>query len=86
MKTDDGLKTNRRNFLRAAAAGLALGALPYTARVASGADKGLKIGIIGSGRIHKTRRSNADIAAQPNYDCGAGRIAQPAFPGSSHEN
>ena len=51
MKTDDGLKTKRREFLRAATAGLALGALPYTARVASGADKGLKIGIIGSGRI-----------------------------------
>jgi hypothetical protein len=54
MKTNDGVKTKRREFLRAAAAGLALGALPYAAREASGADAGLKIGIIGSGRIGGT--------------------------------
>ena len=54
MKTDDGLKTKRREFLRIAAAGLVLSTLPYTARVASGADMGLKIGIIGSGRIGGT--------------------------------
>jgi predicted dinucleotide-binding enzyme len=57
MKTNDGMKRSRREFLRAAgtaAAGLALGALPYAARAASGADAGLKIGIIGSGRIGGT--------------------------------
>ncbi len=57
MKTNDGAKTSRREFLRAAgtaAAGLALGALPYAARVASSADAGLKIGTIGSGRIGST--------------------------------
>ena len=54
MKTNDGMKTSRREFLRAAgtaATGLALGALPYAAQAA---DAGLKIGIIGSGRIGST--------------------------------
>ena len=54
MRTNDGVKTRRREFLRAAAAGLALGALPYAARDAIGAEKGLKIGIVGSGRIGGT--------------------------------
>ncbi len=57
MKTNDGEKTRRREFLRAAgtaAAGLVLGALPYAARAASSADAGLKIGIVGSGRIGGT--------------------------------
>ena len=57
MTTSDGVKTNRREFLRAAgtaAAGLALGTLPYAARTANAADAGLKIGIIGSGRIGST--------------------------------
>jgi predicted dinucleotide-binding enzyme len=45
------MKTKRREFLRLAAAGLALGVLPYAARTASGADAGLKIGTVGSGRI-----------------------------------
>ena len=54
MKTDDGMKNERRDFLRVAgtvAAGLALGALPYGAY---SADAGLKIGVIGSGRIGST--------------------------------
>jgi len=51
MKANDKVKSERREFLRAAAAGLALGALPYAARQAIGADAGLKIGIVGSGRI-----------------------------------
>ena len=57
MKTNDGVKTSRREFLRTAgtaAAGVALGALPYAARTASAADAALKIGIIGSGRIGST--------------------------------
>jgi predicted dinucleotide-binding enzyme len=51
------VKTSRREFLRAAgtaAAGLALGALPYTVRDANSQGAGLKIGVIGSGRIGGT--------------------------------
>jgi len=47
-------KTKRREFLRSAAAGLVLGVLPYAVRTASGADAGLKIGTVGSGRIGGT--------------------------------
>ncbi len=57
MKTNDGVKANRREFLRiagTAAAGLALIALPQLAQTASAADAGLKIGIVGSGRIGGT--------------------------------
>src|SRR3990172_1103355 len=54
MKKNCTVKAGRRHFLRVAVAGLALGALPYAARVASGAEPGLKIGIIGSGRIGGT--------------------------------
>ena len=57
MKKNDGVKSSRRHFLRAAgtaAAGLALGVLPYAARAASSASAGLKIGIVGSGRIGGT--------------------------------
>ena len=57
MNTNDGVKTSRREFLRAAAtgaAGLALGALPYAVRDANGQGAGLKIGVIGSGRIGST--------------------------------
>ena len=57
MKTNDGMNTSRREFLRAAgtaAASLALGALPYAARAASSADAGLRIGIVGSGRMGGT--------------------------------
>jgi len=54
MKTNDKMKSNRREFLRiagTAAAGLALSALPHAVRTASAADAGLKIGMVGSGRI-----------------------------------
>lgn len=54
MKTNDAVKTSRRDFLRAATtatAGLVLGTLPYAVRSASDAGAGLKIGVIGSGRI-----------------------------------
>ena len=54
MNANDEVRTKRRDFLRAAAAGLALSALPYAAREASGADASLKIGIVGSGRIGST--------------------------------
>src|SRR6185295_6074285 len=43
-----------RAFLLAAGAGLALGALPYSVRKASGQGAGLKIGTVGSGRIGGT--------------------------------
>ena len=57
MKTNDGMKSNRREFLRiagTAAAGLALITLPQLAQTASAAEAGLKIGIVGSGRIGGT--------------------------------
>ncbi len=51
MTSNDGLKVGRRTVLRLAAAGVALGVVPFAARSANAADAGLKIGIIGSGRI-----------------------------------
>ncbi len=45
------MKTSRREILLAGAAGLAFGILPFAAR---GADAGLKIGTVGSGRIGGT--------------------------------
>ena len=57
MKANDGMKRGRRDFLRmagSAAAGLALATLPYAVRTASSAAAGLKIGIVGSGRIGGT--------------------------------
>jgi predicted dinucleotide-binding enzyme len=57
MKTNDGARPSRREFLRVAgtaAAGLVLSAPPHAARAASNAGAGLKIGIIGSGRIGST--------------------------------
>ena len=57
MKTKDVMKQSRRGFLRAtgaAAASLALGGLPVAARAAGSANAGMKIGIIGSGRIGGT--------------------------------
>ncbi len=55
MQTTGG--ASRRKFLCAAGtavAGLAMGVLPFGARTASGADAGLKVGIVGSGRIGGT--------------------------------
>ncbi len=57
MQTTGGANTSRREFLRGAGtavAGLALGVLPFWARTASSADAGLRIGIVGSGRIGGT--------------------------------
>lgn len=48
MRTNDGVKHDRRGFL------FALGALPFAMRSAIGADASLKIGTIGSGRIGST--------------------------------
>ena len=57
MKKNEGMNLIRREFLRAAGiatGGLALGVLPFGARTASSADAGLKIGVVGSGRIGST--------------------------------
>src|SRR5258706_3297426 len=52
MNKISGIRQDRRNFLRSAAAGFALGALPYG--LAQGQSAPLKIGVIGSGRIGST--------------------------------
>jgi predicted dinucleotide-binding enzyme len=57
MKMSDAEKQSRRGFLQAAgvaAASLALGGLPLVARAAGDGKKGIKIGIIGSGKIGGT--------------------------------
>ena len=54
MSAKLGIKANRREFLRIASAGLALGVLPLAVRTARGAEPGLKIGTVGSGRIGGT--------------------------------
>lgn len=53
MKTDDTMQRNRRRILQSAAASLVLCALPPAARAAD-ARKGLRIGVIGSGRVGGT--------------------------------
>jgi predicted dinucleotide-binding enzyme len=53
MKTDDATQRNRRLFLQSAGATLVLCALPRGASAAD-ARKGLRIGVIGSGRIGGT--------------------------------
>jgi predicted dinucleotide-binding enzyme len=57
MKMNETTKQSRRGFLQAAgvaAAGLVVGGLPFAACAAGEARKGMKIGIIGSGRIGGT--------------------------------
>jgi predicted dinucleotide-binding enzyme len=57
MKTKDGVKTSRRDFLLitgTAAAGLALSVLPHAVRAQAASGAPLKIGTIGSGRIGAT--------------------------------
>jgi 8-hydroxy-5-deazaflavin:NADPH oxidoreductase len=54
MKPTATAMPNRRTFLQAAAATLALSALPLTIRAASEAGGKMKIGVIGSGRIGST--------------------------------
>jgi len=53
MNTDDTMQRNRRRILQSAAASLVLCALPPAARAAD-ARKGLRIGVIGSGRVGGT--------------------------------
>lgn len=54
MKENNVMQKDRRKFLHAVAAGLALAGLPFAARAADSASKKLKIGVIGSGRIGGT--------------------------------
>jgi predicted dinucleotide-binding enzyme len=54
MNRNNAAKTRRRTFLRAAAAGFALAALPRRANSANTVGATLKIGIIGAGRIGGT--------------------------------
>ena len=57
MSANDDIKAGRREFLQAAAtaaAGLALGSVPLAARAAAADGSGMKIGVIGSGRIGGT--------------------------------
>lgn len=53
MKLSPPFSNGRRQFLQtiAAAAGMALGNLPLATGTASAAEGGMKIGMIGSGRI-----------------------------------
>ena len=48
------MKKNRRGFLQAAAATIALSSLPFAAYAASAATGKMKIGIVGSGRVGGT--------------------------------
>lgn len=54
MDNEDTAKPGRRRFLRAAAAGLTLAAASFTVRAAGSDQRGLKIGIIGAGKIGGT--------------------------------
>lgn len=57
MKINNAMKQGRRRILQAAgaaAAGLAVGVLPLAVRAQSSANKSMKIGIVGSGRIGGT--------------------------------
>jgi hypothetical protein len=54
MKSDREMSARRRAVLQAGAAGMVLGVLPQAVRTGFGADAGLKIGVIGSGRIGST--------------------------------
>jgi predicted dinucleotide-binding enzyme len=57
MKANGAVNEGRRQFLQAAAAaaaGVALGTIPLAARAAAAGEGGMKIGVIGSGRIGGT--------------------------------
>jgi predicted dinucleotide-binding enzyme len=54
MNAKNVSRQDRRRLLKVAAATLALGGLPFAARVASAAEGKMKIGIVGSGRIGGT--------------------------------
>ena len=91
MKTSDAMQPNRRLVLQSAGASLVLWALPLEARAAD-ARKGLRIGVIGSGRIggtvgglwvkagHEVMFSSLDIEHDRKLAAGIGTGARAGTP------
>ena len=90
MKTNDAMRPDRRRVLRSAA-GLLLVALPLGARSAD-AGKGLRIGVIGSGRVggtigalwvkagHEVMFSSLDLEHDRKLAAGIGAGARAGTP------
>ena len=91
MKSNDAMQPNRRLVLQSAGASLVLWALPLGARAAD-ARKGLKIGVIGSGRVggtigalwvkagHEVMFSSLDIEHDRKLAAGIGTGARAGTP------
>jgi len=91
MKSNDAMQPNRRLVLQSVGAGLVLWALPLEARAAD-ARKGLKIGVIGSGRVggtigalwvktgHEVMFSSLDIEHDRKLAAGIGAGARAGTP------
>jgi len=91
MKTNDAMQPDRRLVLQSAGASLVLWALPLGARAAD-ARKGLKIGVIGSGRVggtigalwvkagHEVMFSSLDIEHDRKLAAGIGAGARAGTP------
>jgi len=91
MKSNDAMQPNRRLVLQSAGASLVLWALPLEARAAD-ARKGLKIGVIGSGRVggtigalwvkagHEVMFSSLDIEHDRKLAAGIGTGARAGTP------
>ena len=91
MKSNDAMQPNRRLVLQSVGAGLVLWALPLEARAAD-ARKGLKIGVIGSGRVggtigalwvkagHEVMFSSLDIEHDRKLAAGIGTGARAGTP------
>ena len=94
MKTDDTMQRNRRLVLRSAGASLVLCTLPLGVRAAD-AGKGLRIGVIGSGRVggtvgalwvkagHEVMFSSLDIEHDRKLAAGIGSGARAGTPGEA---
>jgi len=91
MKSNDAMQPNRRLVLQSAGASLVLWAMPLEARAAD-ARKGLKIGVIGSGRVggtigalwvktgHEVMFSSLDIEHDRKLAAGIGAGARAGTP------
>jgi len=91
MKSNDAMQPNRRLVLQSAGASLVLWAMPLEARAAD-ARKGLKIGVIGSGRVggtigalwvkagHEVMFSSLDIEHDRKLAAGIGTGARAGTP------
>ena len=91
MKSNDAMQPNRRLVLQSAGASLVLWALPLEARAAD-ARKGLKIGVIGSGRVggtigalwvkagHEVMFSSLDVEHDRKLAAGIGAGARAGTP------